>query len=63
MVASLDDLQKHSGSVLYWLGEDLEQVAIVIIIHQDFKFLYKTMPHTIFTFRFWPATEISMDLN
>lgn len=37
----LDDLQKDRGSVLNWFGEDLEQVAFLIKIHQDFQFLEK----------------------
>ena len=40
MVVSFDDLQEEGWSVLHWLGEDLEQVAIVIIVHQDIQFLY-----------------------
>lgn len=37
----LDDLQEDCGSVLNWFGEDLEQVAFLIKIHQDFQFLEK----------------------
>lgn len=41
VVVPLDHLQKHRGSVLNWFGEDLEQVAFFIKIHQDFQFLEK----------------------
>ena len=33
VVMSLNDLQEQCGTVLHGLGEDLEQVAIVIKIH------------------------------
>lgn len=36
MVSTLDDLKEEGGSVLKWLGEDLEQVALVIVVHEDF---------------------------
>lgn len=39
MVVPLDHLQKDRGSILNWFGEDLEQVAFFIKIHQDFQFL------------------------
>lgn len=41
VVVPLDDLQKDRGPVLNWFGEDLEQVAFLIEIHQDFQFLEK----------------------
>ena len=39
VVVPLDDLQEHSGPVLQGLGEDLQQVAIVIIVNQDLQLL------------------------
>ena len=39
MVVSLDDLQEEGGAVLHGLGEDLQQVALVIVVHQDLKTL------------------------
>ena len=39
VVVPLDDLQEEGGSVLNWLSEDLEQIAIVIKVHQDLKLL------------------------
>lgn len=33
VVVSLYDLQEEGGPVLHGLGEDLKQVAIVVIIH------------------------------
>ena len=39
MVVSLDDLQEEGGAVLHGLGEDLQQVAIVIKVHQDLQSL------------------------
>ena len=39
VVVSLDDLQEEGGAVLHGLGEDLQQVALVIVVHQDLKTL------------------------
>ena len=39
MVVSFDDLQKECGSVLHWLGEDLQQIAIVVEIHENVQLL------------------------
>ena len=39
VVVPLDDLQEHRGTVLQGLGEDLQQVAVVIIVNQDFQLL------------------------
>ena len=39
MVVSLDDLQKEGGAVLHGLGEDLQQVAVVIVVDQDVQVL------------------------
>ena len=35
VVVSLDDLQEEGGSVLHGFGKDLQQVAIVVEIHQN----------------------------
>ena len=39
MVPSLDDLIEQGGSVLDWLGENLKQVALVIVVDQDLVLL------------------------
>ena len=39
VVVSLYDLHKEGGSVLHRLGEDLEQVAIVVKVHENIKLL------------------------
>ena len=39
VVVSLYDLHKEGGSVLHRLGEDLEQVAIVVKVHENVKLL------------------------
>ena len=39
VVVPLDDLQEHRGTVLQGLGKDLQQVAIVVIVNQDFQLL------------------------
>ena len=39
VVVPLNDLHKQSRSILNWLWEDLQQVAIVIKIHQDVQSL------------------------
>ena len=39
MIVSLDDLEEQSGSVFDWLGEDLKEVALVIVVDQDLQFL------------------------
>ena len=36
---SLDDLQEQRGSILHVLGEDLQQVAVVVIVNQDLQLL------------------------
>ena len=36
---SLDDLQEEGGSVLHVFGEDLEKVAILVIVDQDVQLL------------------------
>ena len=39
MVVSLDHLKEQSWSVFNWLGKDLQQVALVIVVNQDLQFL------------------------
>ena len=39
MVISLDDLKEDSWPILHRLGEDLQKIAIVIIINQNLQFL------------------------
>ena len=39
MVASLNDFNEERRSVLHWLRKNLQQVAILIKIDQDFMFL------------------------
>ena len=39
VVVSLDDLQEEGGAVLHGLGEDLQQVAIVVKVYQNLQAL------------------------
>ncbi len=39
VIASLNHLEKQGRPVLHWLGENLQQVAIFIVIHQDAQLL------------------------
>ncbi len=39
MVVSLDNLEEHGGPVLHVLGEDLQEVAVVIEVDQDAELL------------------------
>lgn len=39
VTSSLDNLNKESWSVLKWLGEDLEEVALLIKINKDVQLL------------------------
>ena len=39
VVVSLDDFEEESGPVLHWFREDLQEVAIVIKVHQDVQLL------------------------
>ena len=39
MVVPLDDLYEDGGSVLHGLGEDLQQVAVVVVVDQDLQLL------------------------
>lgn len=45
VVVPLDDLQEKGWSVLHRFGEDLEEVALVVEIHQDFQFLERCTWH------------------
>lgn len=36
-VMPFDDLDKESGPVLDWLREDLEEVAVLVEIDEDFQ--------------------------
>ena len=38
MVLSLDDFEEESGSVFNWLREDLQQVALVVVVDKDLQF-------------------------
>jgi hypothetical protein len=39
VVSSLDHLQKQRGPVLHVLGEDLQQIPVLVVIDQDLQFL------------------------
>ena len=39
VVVALDDFQEDSGAVLAGLGEDLEEVALVVVIDEDVELL------------------------
>lgn len=39
VVVALNDFQKERGPVLHGLGEDLQEVAFLIVVHQDFQLL------------------------
>ena len=39
MVVPLDDLQEERGSVLHGLGEDLEEVATIVVVNQNVQLL------------------------
>lgn len=39
IVPALDDLVEESRAVLDWLGEDLQQVSLLVVVEQDFVFL------------------------
>ena len=39
VVVTLDDLEEEGGSVLEVLGEDLQQVAVIVKVHQDLQLL------------------------
>ena len=36
MVSSLDHLEEEGWSVFEWLGEDLEEVAFLVVVDEDF---------------------------
>ena len=39
VVASLNDLDEDRGTVLDWLGEDLQEVAVVIVVDKNLQLL------------------------
>ena len=39
MVMSLNDLQEQSRTILHQLGEDLQQVSLLIKVHEDLQLL------------------------
>ena len=39
MVLTLNALQEEGWAILDWLGEDLQQVAVVIVVNQDVELL------------------------
>lgn len=45
VVVPLDDLQEKGWSVLHRFGEDLEEVALVVEVNQDFQFLGRSTWH------------------
>lgn len=39
VVVPLNNLQEDSGSILDRFGEDLEEVTIIVVVHQNLQFL------------------------
>lgn len=39
VVSSLDDLIEESRAVLNWLGEDLQQISLLVVVQQDLVLL------------------------
>lgn len=39
VVVALNDFQEERGPVLHGLGEDLQEVAFLVVVHQDFQLL------------------------
>lgn len=39
MVVALNNFQEECGPVLHGLGEDLQEVAFLVVVHQDFQLL------------------------
>ena len=39
VVASLDDFNEDSWTILDWFGENLQEVAVVVVVNQDLQFL------------------------
>ena len=37
VVVSLDDFNKQSRAILEWLGEDLQQIAVVVVVNQNLQ--------------------------
>ena len=40
MIVALDNFQKYRRPILHRFGEYLQQVAILVVIHQDLQFLF-----------------------
>ena len=39
MIVSLNDLAEESRSILQWLGEDLEKIALLIVVDENIQLL------------------------
>lgn len=39
MVSSLDDLEEESGTIFYRLGEDLKEIALLVVVNEDLVLL------------------------
>lgn len=39
MIVALDDFQEERGPILHGLGEDLQEVAFLVVVYQDFQLL------------------------
>ena len=39
VVPSLDHLEEQGGSVFDWLGKDLQEVSLFVVVNQDLVFL------------------------
>ena len=67
MVVSLDDLEEDSWPILHRLREDLQKIAIVIIINQNLQFLQfcqvlfhlKSFKNIIFAVQLFKGTRTS----
>lgn len=40
VIVPLNDLKEEGWAILHVLGEDLQQIAIFVIVHKDFQLLY-----------------------
>jgi hypothetical protein len=40
VIVPLNDLKEECWAILHVLGEDLQKIAIFIIVHKDLQFLY-----------------------
>lgn len=39
VIVALDDFQEERGPILHGLGEDLQEVAFLVVVYQDFQLL------------------------